>query len=572
MISPELNKALAIAKTINDNMHKPNNMMTDSCNHNLNIKLSQNFTRPIVLTIAGSDSAGLAGIQMDTRTINALGGHTATCITANTAQNNQHVLQLNPVTPQALQSQLEAVNQFKIAAIKIGLVANAVQVLVICDFLDRLFAEKQINQNTIAVIYDPVLSSSSAIQLVNAKTLAAIKQHLIPRCSLITPNINEAEHLTGLNINHTQDRIKIAKKLHQLGAKNILIKGGHASGCYSQDYFSSLSHLSNKKTNLDKNAGEKSNTLPLYLQQKDHQFWLSSKRINTNNDRGTGCALSSSIACALALGYTLFDALVIAKMAINQGLKTSYCLDSDKGLVSDKGSVAIQFFPNQQDDLPYLTQDPEFDFEQQPYPQCNQKNLGLYPVVDSFSWLKIVIDAGVTIAQIRIKDTTPAAIETEIVNCIHYAKKHHCRLFINDYWQLAIKHQAYGVHLGQEDLQSADMQKIFDSGLRLGISTHCHYEVATAHSFKPSYIACGPVFHTDSKQMPWQPLGLIGLNYWRHTLNYPLVAIGGINQQQLASVAKTQVDAIAMISAITKAEAPTNTIQNFSRTIQNHSI
>jgi rhodanese-related sulfurtransferase len=114
---------------------------------------------------------------------------------------------------------------------------------------------------------------------------------------------------------------------------------------------------------------------------------------------------------------------------------------------------------------------------------------------------------------------------------------------------------AYGVHLGQEDLNDADVHKIHAAGLRLGISTHCYYEVARAHAYHPSYIAIGPVFKTDSKIMSFPPQGLDRLHYWRRLLpNYPLVAIGGINEMNMQDVLATGVDGVAMISAITKAK------------------
>ncbi len=122
---------------------------------------------------------------------------------------------------------------------------------------------------------------------------------------------------------------------------------------------------------------------------------------------------------------------------------------------------------------------------------------------------------------------------------------------------------AYGVHLGQEDLDEADIEAIRDAGLRLGISSHCHYEVARAHSFNPSYIACGPIYHTTTKDMPWTPQGLAGLSYWQDMLDYPLVAIGGINRERMPSVAVTGVSGVAMITAITLADDPEQTCREF---------
>ncbi|MDG6692858.1 thiamine phosphate synthase, partial [Staphylococcus aureus] len=120
--------------------------------------------------------------------------------------------------------------------------------------------------------------------------------------------------------------------------------------------------------------------------------------------------------------------------------------------------------------------------------------LGLYPVVDSVEWVTRLLDAGVRTVQLRIKDKTDAEVETDIAAAIALGQRYHARLFINDYWRLAIKHQAYGVHLGQEDLQTADLNAIRNAGLRLGVSTHDDMEIDVALAVRPSYIALGHVF------------------------------------------------------------------------------
>ncbi len=288
-------------------------------------------------------------------------------------------------------------------------------------------------------------------------------------------------------------------------------------------------------------------------------FWLSSQKISTQNSRGTGCALASAIASSLALGYSLYDAVVIAKMAISQGLRQAYAVAEGKGVkgvAHSYGPVNITHFPCDQIDLPLLTLSPVDTLAISSFPECNQPLLGLYPVVDRAEWITRLASTGVSTMQLRVKDLSGEELEREIKLAIELGAQNGCRLFINDYWQLAIKHNAYGVHLGQEDLDDANISAIKKAGLRLGLSTHCHYEVARAHSYKPSYIACGPVFHTTTKDMPWTPHGLKGLSYWRGVLNYPLVAIGGINTERFGPIAATGVDSVAMITAITLAKNP----------------
>ncbi|WP_109420355.1 thiamine phosphate synthase [Proteus terrae] len=183
-----------------------------------------------------------------------------------------------------------------------------------------------------------------------------------------------------------------------------------------------------------------------------------------------------------------------------------------------------------------------------------EKKLGLYPVVDSIEWIERLLKTGVTTLQLRIKDKQPNDVEQEIVEAIKLGKQYHARLFINDYWQLAIKHHAYGVHLGQEDLDIADLDAIKKAGLRLGISTHDETELQRAKALRPSYIALGHIFPTTTKDMPSKPQGLKALKHQvEQTSNFPTVAIGGISLERVPDVVATGVGSVALVSAITKA-------------------
>ncbi|WP_313114450.1 thiamine phosphate synthase [Pseudescherichia sp.] len=180
--------------------------------------------------------------------------------------------------------------------------------------------------------------------------------------------------------------------------------------------------------------------------------------------------------------------------------------------------------------------------------------LGLYPVVDSVMWIERLLEAGVRTLQLRIKDKQDHEVEADVAAAIALGKRYAARLFINDYWRLAIKHDAYGVHLGQEDLETTDLSAIRTAGLRLGVSTHDDMEIDVALAARPSYIALGHVFPTQTKQMPSAPQGLAQLA--RHVArlqNYPTVAIGGISLARTPQVLATGVGSIAVVSAITQA-------------------
>lgn len=482
------------------------------------------FNRPTVLNFSGNDSAGFAGLAMDVRTQQGMGVHSASVITANTAQNNQEVTAINSVECDVLFSQIEAVLELPINAIKVGLLTSTDQLLAIKSFVEK---------KNLPLVLDTVLGSSSGANFIDEWFVSDLKDYLLCVASLVTPNIHEAEKLTDISIQSHDDIKTAADALLSEGVNAVLIKGGHFdSGDLVQDFFTD---------------GKRS-------------FWLSNKKIDTENTRGTGCCLSSAIASSLALGYSLYDAVVIGKMAVSQGLRDSYALNGD-----NNGPVNVNHFPDQQIDLPYLSLKPLTEWSVNPFPECNDPLLGLYPIVDRANWILQLASSGITTAQLRIKDLEGKDLESEIQLAIEVSNELNIRLFINDYWQLAIKYNAYGVHLGQEDLDVADVKAIHAAGLRFGTSTHCHYEVARAHTYSPSYIACGPVYHTTTKDMPWIPHGLEGLRYWQNVLHYPLVAIGGINQERFDDVAKCQVDSVAMITAITLAEEPVKVAKDFQQ-------
>ncbi|MBA0198791.1 thiamine phosphate synthase [Pectobacterium brasiliense] len=183
------------------------------------------------------------------------------------------------------------------------------------------------------------------------------------------------------------------------------------------------------------------------------------------------------------------------------------------------------------------------------------QRLGLYPVVDSVEWIERLLGVGVKTIQLRIKDRSDEQAEAEVIQAIALGRRYQAQLFINDYWRLAVKHQAYGVHLGQEDLDTTDLAAIKQAGLRLGVSTHDDRELARAVAINPSYIALGHIFPTQTKDMPSAPQGLAELT--RHITDlqgqFPTVAIGGISIDRVPAVLATGVGSIAVVSAITQA-------------------
>ena len=182
---------------------------------------------------------------------------------------------------------------------------------------------------------------------------------------------------------------------------------------------------------------------------------------------------------------------------------------------------------------------------------CGTKPLGIYPVVQRAYKLEALYQEGITTAQLRVKDMQDEELEAEIVKAIKISQSHNARLFVNDYWEFAVKHKAYGIHLGQEDILEADIGAIYNAGIRLGISTHTTDEIQIALDIEPSYVAIGPIYETNSKKMVYNPVGIEDLIHWSKNVDYPIVAIGGINLETIQKVLDTQAaDGVAMIAGV----------------------
>ena len=214
------------------------------------------------------------------------------------------------------------------------------------------------------------------------------------------------------------------------------------------------------------------------------------------------------------------------------------------------------------------------DFGMSPFPRHNAfatcpMKLGLYVVLPNSQWVARMAQAGIPAVQLRFKSDDKAAVGKEVAASVAATQGTNTLLFINDHWEEAIAVGAYGVHLGQEDMQEAPLDKIRSAGLRLGLSTHGYKEMLLADSHSPSYIALGAVFPTTLKRMVTEPQGLGRLERYAQLMqNYPLVAIGGIDLERLPAVVKTGVGSVAVVRAITESESPEATAIAFQRAIR----
>lgn len=485
----------------------------------------------VVWTVAGSDSGGGAGLQADLRAIDAFNLHGCSAVAAITAQNSMAVQGVTPVSADLLDAQLAALaDDLAPAATKTGLLGHADNLRVLVRWIDRL----RVRQPGLALVVDPVLRASTGAVFADAALVHAYRTELLPRASLITPNRGEASALLGMGpLKDRQAVEQAAGALLALGCRAVVITGGDASGGCSEDY----------------------------LATPHARGWLGLARVDTPHHHGTGCVFAASAAAAMARGFVAADAAVLAKMATTHALRHGHAAGRGAGPVQPRPG-----FARHSRNLPALGLDgpgaaPGFA------PLADPR-LGLYAVVDSAAWVRRVLAAGVRTVQLRIKDPRHPLLRQELCDGIAAARAVGAQLFINDHWEAAIALGAYGVHLGQEDLASADLGAIARAGLRLGVSTHSYWEVCRAWALKPSYIACGPIHPTQAKAMPWLPQGNDNLAHWCALLPLPVVAIAGMDAPRASQAMACGAAGVAVISAITSAPAPEAQIMRLMHAVQ----
>ena len=259
-----------------------------------------------ILIIAGSDSSGGAGIQADIKTVTSLGSYALTAVTAVTVQNTKGVNSVISISPNEIKNQiLYSAQDIKPNAIKIGMLHSSVVVKKVLEALKKLKIKK--------IVLDPVMVAKGGTKLIDEKAINFLKKNLIQKVSLITPNIPEAEVLTGIKIKNKEDMIFAANKLIDLGAKNVLIKGGH---------------LKTKKVE------------DIFLNKSDFKVFTSIRH-KTKNTHGTGCTLSSAITTFFSCGKTLKKACELGIKYVNLAIITNPKYGKGHGPINHINSIKI---------------------------------------------------------------------------------------------------------------------------------------------------------------------------------------------------------------------------------------
>ncbi|BBC78514.1 thiamine-phosphate pyrophosphorylase [Acetobacter orientalis] len=188
----------------------------------------------------------------------------------------------------------------------------------------------------------------------------------------------------------------------------------------------------------------------------------------------------------------------------------------------------------------------------------------IYPIVDTANWIDRLGGAGARFIQLRVKNLEGEALLAEIRQAHTYAKKHGVCLVLNDYWQIALEEGIDYIHLGQEDLDTADLNAVRKAGIRFGLSTHCHEELERALSFKPDYVALGPIWPTRLKKMAFGPQGVEKLTEWKKLIGaMPLVAIGGVTFERLRACLEAGADSVAAVSDFTQHADPEGQVKRW---------
>ena len=260
-----------------------------------------------VLIIAGSDSSGGAGIQADIKTVSSLGSYAMTAVTAITSQNTTGVLSIFSVSPLEISKQIEFTSKdIRPDAIKIGMLNNANVINSVIKSIIKIKVKK--------IILDPVMVAKGGTRLIDNKAIKVLKDKLIKKVSLITPNIPEAEILVNQKINSKKDMINAGKKLLKIGAKSVLIKGGHLKSEYTYDV----------------------------LLEKNKVFVFKNKKIKSKHTHGTGCTLSSAIASYYSCGKSLKKSCENAIKYVNQAISYAPKYGKGNGPVNHLNSIDIK--------------------------------------------------------------------------------------------------------------------------------------------------------------------------------------------------------------------------------------
>ncbi|KAG5525857.1 hypothetical protein RHGRI_032223 [Rhododendron griersonianum] len=474
---------------------------------------------PHVLSVAGSDSGAGAGIQADLKACAARGVYCSTVITAVTAQNTVGVQGVNIVPEDFVAEQLKSVlSDMHVDVVKTGMLPSLGIVKVFHHSLKQF--PVQVEPLKAALVVDPVMVSTSGDVLAGPSILAGFREDLLPMADIVTPNLKEAAALLGgVQLATVDDMRSAAKAIHDMGPRNVLIKGGDLAASFD--------------------------AVDIFFDGENF-YELRSPRITTRNTHGTGCTLASCIAAELAKGSSMLSAVRVAKRYVETALDYSKDIAIGNGL---HGPF---------DHLLKLKRDVRNSCRPRPF---EPDDLFLYAVTDSGmnkKWgrsirdaVKAAIEGGATIIQLREKDAETRDFLESAKACVEICRFHGIPLLINDRIDIALACNADGVHVGQSDMPPKVARALLGPEKIIGVSCKTPEQAHRAWIDGADYIGCGGVFPTDTKENI--TVGLGGLKDVCVSSKLPVVAIGGIGASNARSVMEIGVPTlkgVAVVSAL----------------------
>ena len=467
----------------------------------------------VVLTIAGSDSSGGAGIQADLKAISACGGYGASAVTAITAQNTTGVFASEDVSPGSIAAQIEAVcTDLHVDAVKTGMLSNVETIAAVGHAL-RHFQPPHF-------VLDPVMISKSGFALLDLAAVDRLRSELFPLATLVTPNRHEAQVLTGVDVRRPQDAAAAGRVLLDAGCRAVLVKGGHLEEGGATDV--------------------------LVTTEGVHTFPAPHLVVRTTH--GTGCTYASAIATFLARGFDLVHAIAAAKEYVTEAIRAGLTLGAGHGPTDHF------FYLRQADPRPWLERF-AFGREGGHAPQVGRLHVITDPPRHA-ALARAAAAGGAEVIQVRDKD---AATNT-LLGLVHEVQAAitgtGARLIVNDRADVALATGAGGVHLGMHDLDPTTARRILGPPALIGATANDLAAAQRQFDAPVDYLGVGPVFGTTSKRNPAPTLGLDALAAIARRSPVPVIAIGGITPERVADVMDAGAYGVAVLSGVASSDDP----------------
>lgn len=398
-------------------------------------------------------------------------------------------------------------------------------------------------------------------------SILRLPESLIPLTMHIMPLLEIAQQYElGLPVEMDWSEDNIIQIEHESETIRISFDGEADSGFRVKDqWIAPYPTVDEAKAMVEKDAKLLLCGIPVESGVIDVWFFNGRARAEFSPFAGANESYRAMLLTALAVGYLMPDAITLARAyacSITRGLH-----DCNTGWPVANDDFPLPLCLNQKM-AERLGTTCDYSIKS-PFPVLQEKLFGLYPIVDSAAVAIRLIDSGIKVIQLRLKHLGVTEAEDEVIKVLDAAHKYNAHIFISGQWQLAVKYHAYGVHLTQQELPTADLELIHKEGLRLGLSTHGYYEIIRAMALKPSYIAIGHIFPDATEKTAPDALGLTRLALYQQLVEgYPTVAVGGITLENAYSVWRTGVDGFCVTRAIVNSDNLEKTLAEFSDIVE----